>query len=183
MTSPFVFDVTEMVGAQAGDAPERRKQEGPAPERIGAEMIAIPEGADVTVDATLTPLGSGILVDADVQAPLEGECSRCLKPLKRDLDIHVSQAFATDDDFVSGDPEDEDDEGSGDEVPEVKDNRIDLLQTVTDEVGLNLPFAPTCEGGCDEEDLKTPKGVSTGVSGEENEDRIDPRWSGLEKFL
>lgn len=44
--------------------PEQRTQTGPAPERIGVEMIAIPKGEDLTVAAILTPLGSGVMVDA-----------------------------------------------------------------------------------------------------------------------
>ena len=74
---------------------------------------------------------------------------------------------------------DAEDQGSGDEVPEIVNDELDLLQTVIDEAGLGLPFAPVCENGCD---IETPEGVTTGVSGEE-EDKVDPRWSGLEKFL
>ena len=179
MNSPLKFDVTELLRSQGADAlPEHRVQTGPAPERIGVEMIAIPQGDELTVDATLTPLGSGVLVDADVTGTLSGECARCLKELHPPLDVHVSQVFAADESFISGDAADAEDEGSGDEVPEVKDGILDLLPTVIDEAGLTLPFAPTCEDGCD---VDTPEGVTTGVSGEE--ERVDPRWSGLEKFL
>ena len=161
--------------------PEQRTQTGPAPERIGVEMIAIPKGEDLTVAATLTPLGSGVLVDADISAVLTGECARCLKELHPQLDLHVTQVFAADESFVSGDEADSDDAGSGDEIPEIQDDELDLLQAVIDEAGLNLPFAPVCEDGCD---IQTPEGVTTGISGEEEEaEKIDPRWAGLEKFL
>lgn len=82
--------------------------------------------------------------------------------------------FAISEGFITGDPADEEDD-----VPSVVGDEIDLLQTVIDEAGVVLPFAPTCEGGCD---INTPEGVEVGVSGEE-EERVDPRWSGLEKFL
>lgn len=161
--------------------PEQRTQTGPAPERIGVEMIAIPKGEDLTVAATLTPLGSGVLVDADISGVLTGECARCLKELHPQLDLHVTQVFAADESFVSGDDADSDDAGSGDEIPEIQDDELDLLQAVIDEVGLNLPFAPVCEDGCD---IQTPEGVTTGISEEEEEEeKIDPRWAGLEKFL
>lgn len=180
MTSPLKFNVAELLRAQGTEAmPEQRTQTGPAPERIGVEMIAVPKGSELNVEATLTPLGSGVLVDAEITGTLEGECARCLKPLTPPLDLHVSQVFAADEDFVSGDAADPEDEGSGDEVPEIVDDELDLLQSVIDEAGLNLPFAPTCEGECD---IETPEGVNTGVSGEE-EDKVDPRWAGLEKFL
>lgn len=145
------------------------------------EMIAIPKGEELTVAATLTPLGSGVLVDADISGVLTGECARCLKELHPQLDLHVTQVFAADESFVSGDEADSFDAGSGDEIPEVKDDELDLLQAVIDEAGLNLPFAPVCEDGCD---IQTPEGVTTGISGEEEEvEKIDPRWAGLEKFL
>lgn len=161
--------------------PEQRTQTGPAPERIGVEMIAIPKGEDLTVAAILTPLGSGVLVDADISGVLTGECARCLKELHPQLDLHVTQVFAADESFVSGDDADSDDAGSGDEIPEIEDDELDLLQAVIDEAGLNLPFAPVCEGGCD---IQTPEGVTTGISEEEEEEeKVDPRWAGLEKFL
>ncbi|MDV2420892.1 YceD family protein [Corynebacterium tuberculostearicum] len=181
MTSPLKFDVGELLNAQGADAlPEQRTQTGPAPERIGVEMIAIPKGEELTVDATLTPLGAGVLVDANVSGRLTGECSRCLKELHPELDLHVTQVFAADESFVSGDDPAADDEGSGDEIPEIEDDELDLLQAVIDEAGLNLPFAPVCEDRCE---IDTPEGVTTGISGEEEEDKVDPRWAGLEKFL
>ncbi|MDO5031451.1 DUF177 domain-containing protein [Corynebacterium sp.] len=183
MKSPLKFDVAELLRSQGSAAmPEHRVQTGPAPQRIGVEMIAIEEGTEITVDATLTPLGGGVMVDADVTGTLSGECARCLKPLHPELDLHVSQVFAADESFITDDGEDdsaEEDQGSGDEVPMIEDDELDLLQTVIDEAGLSLPFAPVCESGCD---VELPEGVTTGVSGEE-EDRPDPRWAGLEKFL
>ncbi|QNE89811.1 DUF177 domain-containing protein [Corynebacterium incognita] len=178
MNSPFVFNVAQLLRGET--MPEQRTQTGPAPARIGVEMIAIKKGDDVTVDATLTPLGTGILVDADVTGTLTGECSRCLAELHPPLDVHVSQFFAADEDSITGDPEDEADAGSGDETPIINIDELDLLQTVIDEVGLTLPFNPTCEGECVNE-VPTAEGVTTGISGEE--ERVDPRWSGLEKFL
>lgn len=154
--------------------PEQRQKTGPSPTRIGPEMIAIPEGGEVTVDAVLTPLGEGIMADAQVHATLQGECSRCLRPLTPAHDLHVNAVFAAHKDFVTRD-ESEDDED--DELPMIEDDKIDLLQSVIDEAGLSLPFNPVCEGGCPEDsDVPAPDGVS----GEE--ERIDPRWAGLEKF-
>lgn len=180
LESPLKFNVAELLRSQGAAAmPEQRVQKGPAPERIGVEMIAVEKGDEITVDATLTPLGSGVLVDAAVTGTLTGECARCLKELHPVLDLHVSQVFAADEGFIGGDEADAEDQGAGDEVPEIVNDELDLLQTVIDEAGLGLPFAPVCENGCD---IETPEGVTTGVSGEE-EDKVDPRWSGLEKFL
>lgn len=177
MTSPFVFNVGELLRSKA-QMPVQRQQSGPSPTRIGPEMIAIAEGENVTVDATLSPIGSGIFVNAEVSTTLTGECVRCLRELRPYYTLRISQVFAAYDDFFTGD-EALDDE---DEVPMVEQDHIDLLQTVIDEAGLKLPFNPTCEGGCHNEDTGVP--APDGVSGEdEAEDKVDPRWSGLEKFL
>ena len=171
MNSPLKFNVAQLLRANTF---EQREQTGPAPERIGLEMIAIPQGSELTVEADCTPLGDGLMVDARITGTLEGECARCLQPLQRPLDLKVSQVFAISEDFISGDPAEE-----GEDVPAVVGEEIDLLQTVIDEAGMVLPFAPTCENGCD---ITTPEGVEVGTSGEE-EEHVDPRWSGLEKFL
>ena len=52
-------------------------------------------------------------------------------------------------------------------------------QAFVDEAGMNWPFNPTCEPEC-EGDTDVP--APDAVEGEEN-NLIDPRWAGLEKFL
>ena len=179
MTNPFKFKVATLLrGPEADGLPQQLTQVGPAPERIGVEMIAISQGAEVEVAATLTPLGGGILVDADIASHVEGECVRCLEPLNWPLELHISQVFANDPDFIVGDPDDEEDAGSGDDVPLIHNDELDITQSVIDEVGLTLPFNPTCKGECKPLNIE---GVTTGVSGEDKP--TDLRWSGLEKFL
>lgn len=173
MTSPFVFNVAALL--RGSGMPEHRTQTGVCPERIGLSMIGIDKGAEVTVDATLTPLGEGIKVDATIGAPLDGQCSRCLKQLTPDYEIDVNEVFAASENFIQGDEGDDDDD-----IPQVVGDEIDLLQTVIDAVGLDLPFTPTCEyfdQVCEDEEVPAPDGVS----GEED-DRPDIRWAGLEKF-
>ncbi len=168
MTSPFVFNVARLTDFA------QRIQTGPAPTRIGPEMIGIAEGSEVTVDATLTQLGGGVLVDATVTGQLTGQCVRCLAPLNPPLEIRVQQVFSGSDDFVTGDAEEGEE---ADELPEIVGDEIDLLQAVIDEAGLTLPFNPQCEGACDNSETPAPDGVS----GEHQP--LDPRWADLEKFL
>lgn len=180
MKSPFVFDVAAVL--RGNGLPENRTQSGPSPARIGPEMIAIPEGGDVTVDAFLSSLGGGILVEADVRATLLGQCSRCLRDITPEFSLHVSEVFSASDDFIGGEAAEDEDE-----LPKVNRDQIDLLQSVLDGAGLNLPFSPTCKrygyGGCDEASVPAPDGESDGSSEISEEETIDPRWAGLEKFL
>ncbi|WP_445227769.1 YceD family protein [Corynebacterium sp. H128] len=155
--------------------PEQRTQSGQADERIGVQMIAIEPGTPVTVDATLTPLGEGIMVDATVTATLTGQCSRCLTTLHPDYEVSVNEVFAATDTFIQGEDAEDDDD-----VPQVAGDTIDLTQSLIDAVGLDLPFNPVCDYfGLECGDAEVP--APDGVSGEEDE-RPDPRWAGLEKF-
>lgn len=175
--NPFEFDVS---GVLNGDGlPETVTQTGPSPSRIGPEMIAIPAGREVEVDATLTPLGSGVMVDATLTAQLEGQCVRCLKELTPTETLRISEVYAADDDFITGDAEEEEDQGSGDEIGRVEGDTVNLEQAFVNEAGLALPFNPTCQPECEgDTDVPTPDGIS----GEEN-NLVDPRWADLEKFL
>ena len=184
--SPFVFDVSDPMHSGMG---EHRTQTGPIPTRIGPEMIAIPEGHDVTVDATLTPLGEAIMVDATIHARLQGECVRCLKTITPDATLTVSQVFATTPDFVVGDPDDEEETEA---VPLIQHDMVDLLQSVIDEAGITLPFNPVCPDGCaDDAEVPGLDHLDDGSADSDASDdsdsgaarSIDPRWSGLEKFL
>ncbi|MCG7254415.1 MULTISPECIES: YceD family protein [Corynebacterium] len=175
--NPFIVDVAD---ALHGDGmPVTVHLSGPSPSRVGPEMIALPEGQEVDVDATITPLGSGVLVDASLTAQFKGECVRCLKTLTPTKTLQISQVFEGDDGFIVGDAEAEEDQGSGDEIRRIEDETVDLEQAFVDEAGLTLPFNPVCEPECDG-DTEVPD--PDGVSGEEN-NLVDPRWAGLEKFL
>lgn len=175
--NPFEFDVS---GVLNGDGlPEIVTHTGPSPSRIGPEMIAIPAGREVEVEATLTPLGSGVMVDATLTAQLEGQCVRCLKELTPTETLRISEVYAADDDFITGDAEEEEDQGSGDEIGRVEGDTVNLEQAFVNEAGLTLPFNPTCQPECEgDTDVPTPDGIS----GEEN-NLVDPRWADLEKFL
>lgn len=165
MTSPLELPVANVLH---GGAPETITQTGPAPERIGLEMIGIEKGAPLTVTAQLVPLGEGVLVDAEVEGPMSGTCSRCLDPLKKTAKVHVKEVFAASDDFIASNEEDEDDDY---EPPRVEGDSVNLLQSVIDEAGVTWPFSPTCEftgQPCDYQEEKILKEKPT-----------DPRWAGL----
>lgn len=178
MKSPYVFDVTELLRASA-TMPEHRQQSGPSPSRIGPAMIAINEGEPVNVTATLTPIGSGVYVEADFSGTLTGTCVRCLKTLRSEYELHVVDTFMTEDAVIENDDVDADAHDEDEEIHRVIDNTIDLEQTIINEAVLNLPFNPTCEGGCaGDSDVPEPDGVSG-----DDDETIDPRWAGLEKYL
>jgi len=106
-----------------------------------------------------------------------------LQEVLDDTTLTVSQVFATTPDFVVGDPDDEEETEA---VPLIQHDMVDLLQSVIDEAGITLPFNPVCPDGC-ADDAEVP-GLDHLDDDSDDSDSgaarsIDPRWSGLEKFL
>ena len=56
----------------------------PAPSGIGDEVIGVKEGADVSVHGSFDSIVDGLVLTARIEAPVAAECTRCLKPIKRD---------------------------------------------------------------------------------------------------
>jgi uncharacterized protein len=171
-TSPWVLSTRELgrrpglmrtvhreVAAPGGDA------------RVGLDLIAVPEGATITLDLRLESVSEGVYVSGTVAAPLEGECARCLGALADTLAVEIGELFAYPD-SVTEETTDED------EVPRVVDDRVDVEQAVRDAVVLALPANPLCAedcaGLCPEcgerrADLPADHGHET----------LDPRWAAL----
>ena len=166
--NPLSLDVSTV--SQQSGAVETIDTEGPSPVRIGLEMIAL------DVHATVTNVGEGLVVDAEISGPGDAECVRCLKPLTPHLSFTISGVWALTEGFITLEDSDDDDD---EPTPMVNDNRLDLTQAVIDEAGVSLPFSPTCEEFGEECDSQTPE--PDGVSGET--ETVDPRWAGLQDKL
>lgn len=78
---------------------------------------------------------------------LRGACSRCLKPLEREIEIEWNPLF------VKGEPQDEE--------YSYENGSIDPTESVYDAVMLNMPYTLLCEEGCE--------GIAYDHQGDENE--------------
>ena len=65
----------------------------PAPSGIGDEVIGVKEGADVSVHGSFDSIVDGLVLTARIEAPVAAECTRCLKPIKRDWGVDVVAFF------------------------------------------------------------------------------------------
>src|SRR4051794_1783875 len=94
--APFVLDVREL-GRRPG-AMQRLTRTLPAPAGLGlgAIGVGVPEGSDVELDARLESVQEGVLVTAELTATLTGECSRCLDPLDREIEVTVQELYVYD---------------------------------------------------------------------------------------
>ena len=177
MKNPFVIDCTRFTKGVLDV--EHRTQTGACPENIGLEMISFPQGAEVTLEVDLAPLGEGINATGTVTGVARAQCSCCLTEHEIETELPFSQIFALTDTFITthGEPDDESDEELED-IPRVENNFMDLTQVIIDEAGTTFPFNPTCDsltGDPCPEDAAVPEA-------DDPEELIDPRWAGLAKF-
>ena len=52
-----------------------------APEDLGTDIVAVPTGSPVELDARLESVSEGVLVSGEVRATAGGACVRCLEPV------------------------------------------------------------------------------------------------------
>ena len=138
-----------------------------APEQLGDGMAVVREGTPVHIDVRLEGLHDGVLVSAEVDTVADGECVRCLDPVRIPVQVEIQELFAysVDEafDFV------------------VQDDHVNLEPVVRDAVVLSLPFQPVCRPDCPGLDPETGEKLA------DDPDRkpvevLDTRWAALESW-
>ncbi|WP_182380797.1 YceD family protein [Nocardioides sp. WS12] len=168
--APLVLDTREL-GRRPGSQREVLLTV-PAPADLGIEVLAVPEGAPVELDLRMEAVMEGVLITGTAQAGLEGECARCLEPIREDLVVNFQELFVYDDIRDSADAEEDD------EVSMLRDDLVDLEPLLRDAVVLALPFQPLCEDDCP--GLCVECGARLADDPDHtHEAAIDPRWTAL----
>jgi DUF177 domain-containing protein len=175
--APFVLDIREL-GRRPG-AMRRISRTAPAPAGLGlGGVVGVPEGAGLELDARLESVIDGVLVSGTVQAPLVGECVRCLDPFDGDVVVDIQELYV----YPDRVPDDDQDVGGTDGELLVEGDLIDLEQAVRDAVVLALPHAPVCRDDCP--GLCPQCGARLADHpGHTHDDRTDPRWAALTGLL
>jgi len=166
--APLVLDTREL-GRRPGSERQVSRTVA-APADLGIEVLHVPEGSPVELDLRLEAVMEGVLVTGTAQAPLAGECARCLEPISDEIEVRFQELFVYDDHAL---PEDEDNE-----VSMLQDDLVDLEPLLRDAVVLALPFQPLCEEDCP--GLCPECGARLADDpGHAHEAAIDPRWAAL----
>ena len=138
------------------------------PDALDNSVVAVEKGDEIVVDGRLESVHEGILVSANVSGEAKSECSRCLDPLKLEVDVEFQELFAyslTDEDDLI-----------------ITDETIDLEQVIRDAVVLSLPFNPLCSSDC--LGLCVDCGVKLSENPQhEHEAPVDPRWNALKNLM
>lgn len=143
----------------------REEQRRGAIEGLAAVGVAVPEGAEVVVDVTLSSYPEGIMAVGSVTAPWVGECRRCGGPVAGELSVAVHERYVGD-----GSPDDE--------AYSFADDLIDLEPLARDAVLLDLPLAPLCSEDCS--GMCPQCGANRNVEPCQCQAPQDPRWSALD---
>lgn len=133
---PLVFDI-----ATLGSASARREQRVvPAPAELGAGLVRVPEGAQLQLDVQLEEVSEGVLVTAEVTAPLVGECARCLDEFMSSMQVRFQEMFVPSGSDAA--------DGTSDDGYVLDGDLLDLEPALRDALVLDLPLSPLCDDDC-----------------------------------
>ena len=131
---------------------------------------------------TVGELTKGIVqtdVEGTIRAKAEIECTRCLEPFEKDLEIPFKASFVAPEHFTEEKEAELNDEDL--DVSIYEDDKIDLTELVREQIILNLPEQVFCSEDC--------KGLCDKCGANRNlidckceEKEIDPRWAALKNL-
>jgi uncharacterized protein len=165
---PFVVGITE----QRRNPGVRRAVAVAGPlAGLGTSAAAVPADEDVRADVVVEAMTDGrVTVTGTVRAPWEGECRRCLRPVRGDLAVDVQEVF---------EPHPVPDA----ETYRLDGDHLDLEPMIRDAVLLALPLAPLCEEACEGPDPEGhPVGAADDADPDGGGDDTDPRWAALREL-
>lgn len=170
--APLVFDTAELRGAGTMMTIAR---EIPAPEAYGLEAVyAVLKGSVLDLDVRLTGVSEGVLADGEVGAVAEGECARCLAPVRDALQVQVQELYAYEGSVTEATTE-------ADEIMRLEGDLLDLEPAVRDALVLAMPVTPLCRPDCP--GLCADCGVPWDeLPDDHGHEAVDPRWAGLDKL-
>ena len=148
------------------------------PEKVGVELISVPVGEIIEVDARLESVTEGVLLSAEIFAVAKGECGRCLDPVELVIEKRIQELYLYEKrvERKKG-AKVEDDLEIEDELL-MDGNVMDLESPIRDAIVLSLPSNPLCSDEC--------AGLCPICGGKWAElpqdhahEVIDARWAGL----
>lgn len=145
-------------------------------DKLDLETESARLASDLTVKGELKKSSAEVDVTGTIDANVEIDCSRCLKPVPLDLKIDFNAAYVSPEHFA----EHREHEVSGEDLDTdvLTGDELDLTEIAREQILLNLPEQAFCTEDC--------KGLCPICGGDRNlidckceDDKIDPRWSAL----
>ena len=172
--SPLVLDAKN-VGRRPGSMHEVSLQ-ADAPADFGTDVLTVPQGQPMDLQARMESVHEGVLVSGTVSAMATGACVRCLDEIDLPVDSSFQELFVWPD--RAKHHREVDAEADEQDEHQIEDDRIDLEPVLRDAVLPNLPFQPVCRDDCP--GLCSECGARLADDPEHHHEQIDPRWAALE---
>ncbi|WP_407706133.1 YceD family protein [Streptomyces yaizuensis] len=175
--NPLVFDTHEL-GRRPG-ALQRLSRSVSAPADLGVEgVIGVPEGKPVELGLRLESVMEGVLVTGTARASAEGDCVRCLEPMRLEVAAEFQEMFTYPDADDRGRTAEPGDDAEGEDILLLKDGLFDLEPVLRDAVVLALPMQPVCREDC--AGLCAECGIRLDDDPDHRHDAVDIRWAALQ---
>ena len=149
------------------------------PDEIDLDTEGVRIMGDIDVVGQLSKSTAKTDVRGSITAPIEIDCTRCLTPVRRKLDIAFQVDFVGKELFPEG--KETQLEAVDLDTDVIEGNELDLTQIAREQILLNLPETVLCREDC--------KGICPSCGKELNEgscrcreDDIDPRWAALKSL-
>ncbi len=149
-------------------------------EKLGVDLISVPAGEIIEVDARLESVTEGILLTAQIFAVAKGECTRCLDPIEIEIERKIQELYYYAQKAQrpkKKKTQEEDDVGEDDELM-MDGDIMDLEPPIRDAIVLDLPINPLCRDDCPG---LCPEcgGKWAELPADHAHEVIDARWAGL----
>ena len=130
---PLVFSIAALAAGSVSSV----SRTVPAPAALEGGLVCIPAGAELQLEVQLEEVSDGVLVTAEVDAPISGECARCLSEFSAAAQVRFQELF-------SRQPG-----GTEDDGYLLDGNLLDLEPALRDALVLELPLSPLCTSECE----------------------------------
>ncbi|MDA2962828.1 MAG: YceD family protein [Actinomycetota bacterium] len=147
-------------------------------EKVGIELIAVPVGGVIEVDARLESVAQGILLSAQIFAVAAGECGRCLDPVEVVIDKRVQELYLYEPKAARKNRAPLLDELDIEDELFMDGDLLDLQSPIRDAIVLALPSNPLCSDECAGL-CPSCGGKWSQLSNDHAHEVIDSRWAGL----
>lgn len=123
-------------------------------EKVGVDLISVPVGEIIEVDARLESVTEGVLLSADIYAVAKGECIRCLDPLEIVIERKIQELYTYEPTNERGKRRKNSKEDlTADDLDVANEfmmegEILDLETPIRDAVVLSLPVNPVCSQDC-----------------------------------
>ena len=123
-------------------------------EKFGVDLISVPAGEFIEVDARLESVTEGILLSAEVYAVAQGECIRCLDPVEIVIERKIQELYNYEPTNERGKKKKRSTEDLTSEDLDIAEefmmdgDILDLETPIRDAIVLSLPTNPVCSQDC-----------------------------------